>query len=210
MGVSMLLMVRLANKSRFAFATYICAYAGVFIILMQIVNLRVYYGVPPRTLLSSKGIISALAQLRDTSGSDHPTETQLSALDRYHKLGLPYATYEEIAATKYLMLRRQVEPEYYIARVGIYTAAAMQRKLSDVGKSEYVLVPSNFASVWQNDPCLYYLSELREWFFYSGKIVCHKGTLDPLGEISRFLVTNYQPVEQVGSSTILRRVATTE
>ena len=73
MGASMLLMARLANISRPAFAVYTIAYAGVFIVLMQVVNLVVFYGVSPWALLSRDAIAHVAEKLRSATGTERPT-----------------------------------------------------------------------------------------------------------------------------------------
>ena len=135
MGASMLLMVRLANISRPAFAVYTIAYAGVFIVLMQVVNLVVFYHVSPRALLSRHAIAHVAEKLRSHTGTERPDMATLSALDRYPRLGLPFATFGDPAVETYVLSRGKLEPEYYISVVGVYTDAALQRKLQDVGKA---------------------------------------------------------------------------
>ena len=146
MGASMLLMVRLANISRPAFAVYTIAYVGVFIVLMQVVNLVVFYGVSPRALLSRDAIAHVAEKLRSASGTERPDLATLSALDRYPRLGLPFATFGDPAVEAYVLSRGKLEPEYYISVVGVYTEAALERKLKDVGRQEYLLLPRSFES----------------------------------------------------------------
>ena len=52
MGASILTMIGLANISRRGFTVYVFGYAAVFIILLEIINLRVFYGLSPKELLS--------------------------------------------------------------------------------------------------------------------------------------------------------------
>ena len=179
LGASMLLMVRLANISRPAFAVYTIAYASVFIVLMQVVNLVVFYGVSPRALLSRHAITHVGEKLRSATGTELPEMATLSALDRYPRLGLPFATFGDPAVETYVLSRGKLEPEYYISIVGVYTAAALERKLQDVGKQEYLLVPRGYESRWSRDHCDEYLKNLRQWFLYPAKFPCRADPLDP-------------------------------
>ncbi len=212
MGASMLLMIRLANISGRAFALYMMAYASVFIVLMQLVNLLVFYGISPRTLLSRHAVANVGQKLRSGSGTVHPDMATLSALDRYPRLGLPFASLGDPAVETYVLSRGQVEPEYYVSIVGVWSAAALERKLRDVGKAEYLLVPrgfrsfATFAPLPPPNPCAGYLKSLREWFLYPAKLPCRAEPLDPLSSVKSFIVDHYVPVEHVGSWLVLRRI----
>lgn len=208
MGVSLLLMIRLANFSRAAFTAYALAYAGIFIVLMHMVNLQVFYGVPPETLRSSHGLRTAVRSLRSSIRAERPDEAKLAVFDRYPRLGLPFASIEDPAVDKYVITQGKLEPEYYTGIVGVYTAAALERKLRDVGKSEYLLVPSSFATLMTRNPCAEGLHTIQQWFFYSANFACRADPLDPFGEVNKFIVEHYVPVETMGSLVVLRRNAT--
>jgi hypothetical protein len=205
MGASMLLMVRLANVSRLAFAVYTIAYGGVFIVLMQVVNLVVFYGVSPRALLSRDAIVHVAEKLRLATGTERPDMATLSALDRYPRLGLPFATFGDPAVETYVLSRGKLEPEYYMSVVGVYTEAALERKLQDVGKQEYLLVPGGFESRWSRDPCAEYLKSLRKWFLYPAKLLCRADPLDPGTAVNWFIADHYLPLERLGSWWVFRR-----
>ena len=202
MGASMLLMVRLANISRPAFVVYTIAYVGVFIVLMQVVNLVVFYGVSPRALLSRDAIAHIAERLRSASGTERPDMATLSALDRYPRLGLPFATFGDPAVEVYVLSRGKLEPEYYISVVGVYTEDALEHKLRDVGRQEYLLLPRTFES---RDPCADYLKSLRRWFLYPAKLPCRANPLDPGTAVNAFIAQHYIPIERVGSWLIFRR-----
>jgi hypothetical protein len=206
MGASMLLMIWLANVSRGAFVAYAVAYSIVFILLMQVVNLYAFYGVSPRMLLSHGGVARAAQRLRTAAGTSHPNTAILSALDRYPRLGLPLASNGDPAVERYVLSHHQLQPEYYVSIVGIYTAAALQRKLQDVAKMEYLLVPRGWAYRRVRNPCAEYLKDLREWFLYPANLPCRADPLDPESSVRSFIADHYIPVERVGSSLILRRV----
>jgi hypothetical protein len=110
MEASMLLMIRLANISRRLFAAYAIAYAGVFIVLMQVVNLLVFYNISPKTLLSRNAVTNVGQKLRNESGTVHPDMATLSALNRYPRLSLPFATLGDPAAEAYVLSRGQWSP----------------------------------------------------------------------------------------------------
>jgi hypothetical protein len=207
MGASMLLMIRLANASRGAFAAYAIAYASVFIIFMQLVNLQVFYGISPRMLLSSDAVTNVARKLRTATGTAHLDIPTLSRLDHYPRLGLPFASNGDPAVERYVLSRHQLQPEYYISVFGVYSAAALERKLRDVGKAEYLLMPGRFASRPSPDPCVGYLKSLREWFLYPAKLACRAEPLDPLSSVASFIADHYTPVEQVGSWLVLRRTS---
>jgi hypothetical protein len=208
-GASMLLMARLANISRLGFTVYTIAYAGIFIVLMQIVNLIVFYHVSPRALLSRHAIAHVAEKLQSHTGTERPDMATLSALDRYPRLGLPFATFGDPAVETYVLSRGKLEPEYYISVVGVYTDAALQRKLQDVGKAEYLLVPRGFDSSLSRDQCDEYLKSLRQWFLYPAKLPCRADPLDPGKAVNQFIAEHYVPIERVGSWLVLRRISNT-
>jgi len=208
MGASMLLMIQLANGSRSAFAVYVIAYASVFIIFIQLVNLQVFYGMSPRMLLSTDGITMVARKLRTATGTSHPNMAILSVLDRYPRLGLPFASNGDPEVERYVVSRHQLQPEYYVSVVGVYTPAALERKLRDVGAMEYLLVPRGFASrTSQPDPCGGYLKSLQEWFLYPAQLPCRAEPIDPLSSVTSFIADHYVLVEQVGSWLVLRRTS---
>jgi hypothetical protein len=209
MGASMLLMIRLANISRRLFAAYAIAYAGVFIVLMQIVNLVVFYGISPPTLLSREGIANAGQKLRSASGTEHPDMATLSALDGYPRLGLPFASFEDPAVERYVLSRHQLQPDYYVSVVGVYDAAALERKLREVGKADYLLVPRRFESRpgSSRDPCAGFLKRLQEWFLYPANLPCRADPLDAMTALRSFISDHYIPDKQVGSWLVMRRIS---
>jgi hypothetical protein len=209
MGASMLLMIRLANISRRLFAAYAIAYAGVFIVLMQVVNLVVFYGISPPTLLSRHAVTNVGQKLRSASGTEHPDMATLSALDRYPRLGLPFASFGDPAVERYVLSRHQLQPEYYVSVVGVYNAAALERKLREVGKAEYLLVPRRFESRpgSSRDPCAGFLKRLREWFLYPANLPCRADPLDPMTVLRSFISDHYVPDKQVGSWLVMRRIS---
>jgi hypothetical protein len=54
----------------------------------------------------------------------------------YPRLGLPFATCGDPSVETYVLSRGQLQPEYYISIVGVYTAAALEQKLRDVARTE--------------------------------------------------------------------------
>jgi hypothetical protein len=210
MGASMLLMIRLANISRRLFAVYAIAYAVVFIVLMQFVNLIVFYDIPLPTLLSCHAIANVGQKLRSASGTEHPDMGTLSALDRYPRLGLPFASFGDPAVERYVLSRHQLQPDYYVSVVGIYDAADLARKLREVGKAEYLLVPRRFKSRpgSSRDPCAGFLKQLREWFLYPANLPCRADPLDAMTVLRLFISDHYLPDKQIGSWLVMRRIST--
>jgi hypothetical protein len=206
LGASLLLMTGLANKSRRALAAYAVAYAVVFIGMMQVVNLVVFFNVRPRHFLEPVwGVRSVVATvLSDLAPRDL---SYLSALDKYARVGLPYATYGgDNAAEAYLFERRKVAPEFYIGAVGVYTEAEIARKLDDVFRHEYLLVKDGWQRPWTQDPCVSYRNGLWKWFLYPARLECKRLDLDSHGDLNRFIAANYRPIERVGPSLVLQRI----
>jgi hypothetical protein len=176
---------------------------------MQVVNLVVCYHVSPWALLSRHAIAHVAGKLRSHIGTERPDMATLSALDRYPRLGLPFATFGDPAVETYVLSRGKLEPEYYISVVGVYTEAALERKLQDVAKQEYLLVPRGFESRWSHDPCAGYLENLRQWFLYPAKLPCRADLLHPDTVVNWFIADHYVPIERVGSWLVLHRTGST-
>ena len=207
MGASLLLMVRLANTSRRAFAAYSVAYVAISVGMMQMVNLVVFFGVSHRDLMLHP-IRAARMLSHKLRGDLAPQDlSYLTALDKYPQIGLPFATYgRDIAAESYLFDRHKVAPEFYVGLVGVYTEADIARKLGDVGRHEYLLVRQGMEKPRDDDRCRIYLGSLRAWFVYPARLECKRLDLDSQGELTRFLATNYRPVERIGPSLVLRQI----
>jgi hypothetical protein len=202
---SVVLMIRLANVSRGAFVAYAVGYAGVFILFMQLVNLRVFFDVRLHGLLSPRGLPILMRQLWSASGADRPSALTLSALDRYPKLALPFASFGDPEIEEYVTSRGHLTPEYYVGIIGLYTPAALEHKLQDVGGTEYLLVPQRLATPGERNPCQMYREDIRKWFLYPAKFPCRAQPLDPVATVSQFISEHYTPVESIGSWLILRR-----
>lgn len=206
LGASALLMIRLANISRRLFAAYVIAYAAVFIFFLEVVNLLVFYGISPKTLRSAHPLAAVMQKFRSASESKHPDIAMLSKLDHYPALGLPYASFGDPAVEKYVVTHGKLEPEYYVGTVGIYNAEELERKLREVSKAEYLLVPSRLDSRDSpGNPCAGYLKALREWFLYPARLRCRAEPLNPAERLKSLIVNHYKLVEQVGSWRVLRR-----
>jgi hypothetical protein len=108
-----------------------------------------------------------------------------------------------------VLSRNQLQPEYYVSLVGVYNAAALERKLRDVGKAEYLLVPRGFGyrPGSSRDPCAGSLKRLREWFLYPAKLPCRADPLDAGSSINWFIAEHYVPIEKVGSWRVLHRIS---
>lgn len=205
MGASMLLMIRLANVSRRVFAVYAVAYAAVFIVFIETVNLVVFYGVSPKMVLSRHPVAKVAQTFRNASSTSHPDAATLSALDHYSRLGLPFASFGDPAVERYVATRGKLQPEYYVAIVGVYSAAALERKLRDMAKMEYILVPKGLATRGASNPCAGYRKSIRQWFLYPVKLPCRADPLDPTMAVRAFIADHYTPVDWGGSWLVLRR-----
>jgi hypothetical protein len=205
MGVAMLSMIVLANRWRRAFLIYLGTYAFVSIFLMQLVNFRVFYGIRPRSLLAHP-VASIAEALPYTTGTEHPSTATLAALNRYPRLGLPWASFGDPEVERYVISSGKLEPEYYVAIVGVYDAAALNRKLADVGKMEYLLVPTGYVGRSTAGLCSEYLENIRRWFLCPVKLVCRAEPLDPAGSLTSFIADHFVPVERIGSWSVLHRI----
>jgi hypothetical protein len=191
----------LANKSRRAFTAYAVAYAAVFVGFIELVNVLVFYGISHKTLRSPHPIAAVVDHFRTAGDTTHPDMATLSKLDRYPRLGLPYASFGDPAVERYVITRGKLVPEYYVAmRVLILWNAA------DVGKAEYLLVPFHItAENKRSNPCTGYLKSIRSWFLYPAKMPCRADPLDPAASLNSFIVEHYKPVVKIGSWYVLRK-----
>ena len=209
MGASMLLMIQLSRVSRRAFALYATGYAVVFVLFIEAVNLVVFYGISPDTLFSQHPVRNVIRKLQSAKGTSHLDGVTLAALDRFPRIGLPFATFGDPAVERYVMDRGLLQPEYYVSVVGVYSAAALERKLRDLGKMEYVLVPRRLLGQGKSapppDPCAGYRKSLRQWFLLPTHLPCRAQPLDASAAVSSFLASNYTPIEPVSSFVLLRR-----
>jgi hypothetical protein len=206
MGASILAMVGLANISWRGFTVYVLGYAAVFIVLLEIINLRVFYGLSPKELLSWHVLTNLRRVVHSGTGTEHPSPALLAKLNKYPELDLPFATFGDPAFEKYVVLRRQLHPEYYMAVVGVYNEAALQRKLSDLSKAKYLLVPQDLVAESQRDACHDYLVSLRRWFFYPAKLPCRAQPLEPSAAVTSFISKYYVEDERMGHWLVLRRL----
>jgi len=206
MGASILAMVGLANVSWRAFIVYLVGYSAVFIILLEMINLRVFYGLSPRELLSLHAVRHLRDAVRSATGTEHPSPTTLAKLNKYPHLDLPFATFGDPAFEKYVVLNGQLHPEYYMAIVAVYNQAALQRKLSDVQKAKYLLVPQGLVAASGGDPCHDYLVSLRRWFFYPAKLPCRAEPLEPTGAVRSFISKHYVEDERIDHWFVMRRI----
>jgi hypothetical protein len=152
---------------------------------------------------------NVIDKLHSAKGTTHPDGATLSALDRFPRIGLPFASFGDPVVERYVMNRGQLQPEYYVSVVGVYSSPALERKLRDVGNMEYVLVPRRLVSDGKSaprlDPCAEYRKSLRQWFLLPTNLPCLARPLDASAAVTSFLASNYTPVEQVSSFVVLRR-----
>ena len=205
----MLLMILVANISAIAFIAYTTAYVSVFIILMQAINLQVFYHISPQMVISTR-VAAVTQKLRAATGTSHVDKTTLSKLDRYPRLGLPFASFGDPSVEKYVLARGALQPEYYVCILNVGTAADLERKLKDVMEMEYVLVPRGLtlpAATSAQSPCTTYLKSLQEWFLYPAKLRCRAEPLDPMSSVQSLIADHFTPVEKIDSWLVLRRIS---
>ena len=106
-----------------------------------------------------------------------------------------------------MLQQGQLQPEDYIAIIGVYTEDALQRKLRDIKGTEYLLLPSSPVSGTARDACAEYLISLKEWFMYPARLPCVANALDPGASIFNLIESNYLPVEKIGSWLVMRRIS---
>lgn len=205
MGTSLLLMIILSNRSWRNFSIYVTAYAVVLIGLLELINLRVFYGVTPRELLSLH-VVSTLGRAAHRARTGYRASTAtLAKLNKYHQLGMPFGTFGDPTVERYVAVQGLLQPEYYMAVVGVYSQAALERKLADVASEEYVLIPDEFLDRPSQNLCQQYNVSLRRWFFYPARLRCRAEPLDPVETLSRFVRTHYSEVERIDHSVVMRR-----
>lgn len=205
MGATLLLMILLAQHWPRALPLYAAIYFAIFVIWMQLVNLRVFYNVKPQAFLSRRGIADVGRKFLHSSNVEQTPA--LSVLSQYPRIGLPFVTFGDPTIEEYIIRRGQLQPDYYVSVVALYTPAAVQRKLQELAQMEYILVPSGFGVHALHDPCRELLVNLQEWFLFPFSRPCHVQPLDPTGEIDSFVSNHFVAVQNIGSSVLMRRVS---
>ena len=210
MGACMLLMIYLANISWRAFVTYTAAYFVVCVVLMQLVNALVFYGISPQVIFSRNVVPNTIERFRASSNTRKPDLAKLSTLDRFPRIGLPFASFGNPAVERYVLSRGKLDPEYYVAVVGVYNAEGVKRKLRDVSKMEHILIPDNLklntvSSSEPASPCAGYLKSLRQWFLYPAKLPCRAEPLDANAALRSFIADHFTVIDHIDSWLLLRR-----
>jgi hypothetical protein len=208
LGAAMLLLIVLATRSRPGFALYAAAHAFVNVGLAALVLLVQYYGVSPRKMLSRAGLAHVAAQVRG-AGTPPLDAALLSRLDRYPRLGIPFATYGNPRVERHVIARGRLAPEYFMGAVGAYTDAAQARKLRDVARHDHLLVPRGYETHWSRDQCAAYLRELRASTLYPARLRCRAAPLDVDAAVNAFIADHYVPVERIGDWLVLDRARAT-
>ncbi|MCB1120649.1 MAG: hypothetical protein KJT03_03805 [Verrucomicrobiae bacterium] len=207
LGACLLLMVKLSQLSLLRFSIYTASYAIVFIGLAGLVLLTGFSGLNrvevithPQTAL--KNVLINIKQ--DIESRDL---VYLSAFDKYDSIGIPLATWGgDRFAEDYLFERGAVSPEYYVGLIGVYTPSDIDRKLQDIANHDYILAPDWLFDWERNSLCDEHLSSLRYWFLCPINIDCLRTDLDPFLQTSQFIKSNFQKVEQIGSSYVCEKL----
>jgi hypothetical protein len=205
---SAILIVQLGTVSGPGHRLYTAAYGFVFIGLTWVVTGTVFLGLQPRQLISNppraiRNVVEYV--LGQCAHADRP---RLDALKKYRNVGLPLATYgNDNSAEVYLLEQKRVLPEYFVATVGVYTEAELARKLVQVERAEYILVARGLHEEIKYDLCDQHRWTIRHWLLYPARLECRNLDLDTFGAVNRLIATQYDVVETVGRSVVMRRRA---
>jgi hypothetical protein len=200
LGVSLLLFVLMAQRSRRAFALYAAAYAVIVIGGVHVSNARYFYGASLESLRPSN-ISAFLRSPREPLLSD----SELGRLGSYPPLGLPYCSYGVDRRTMaYLWARRHFEPEYYCGIIGVYSEEQLGRKISDTTRHPYLLVRKGWLP--PPDVCRRHLDMISRAFIYQAWLRCKKEGLETDVAVNRAIVDHYRVVEEVGPYVVMKRI----
>jgi hypothetical protein len=200
LGVSLLLFVHAASRSRPAFVIYAITYTAVVIVGSHVSDARVFYDVSFRSVRLRD--LVAFVGRREVE----MTGAQLDRLSAYPPLGLPFCSYGTDRRTMaYLWSRGQIDPEYYCGIIGVYREAQLARKLADTTRHDYLLV----RKAWLEplDPCRRHVAIIRKSFVYDGSLQCRRDALEPDLAVSRAIVTHFRVAEELGPYVVMRRAA---
>lgn len=203
LGVSLLLFIQTAVRSRRAFVMFAVVYTIVTIAGLHLSNARAFYDVSLRSF--SLHDLVAFLQHREVE----VTDDQIHGLSKYPPLGLPFCSYGTDRRTMaYLWARGQIDPEYYCGIIGVYTERQLARKLADTSRHQYLLVRKNWLEPLPEplDPCRRHLVVIRRSFIYPGRLECNHESLEPDQAVSRTVVAQYRVVEELGPYVIMKRV----
>lgn len=209
LGPSLLLLLALARApSRRPVLAFAAVYVVVSVVLFNLVNAINFFGLPPRGLVRDP-VGTARAFVAARQAELEPRDLSfLPGLDKYGRLGVPFATYgADPAIEAYLFERRLLHPEYFIAAVGVYTPDELARKLADVSRFEHLLVSGVFVRPWTSDRGAEKLRRLRRWYLYPARLEHVRDDLDTDGEVVRFIAERFEPVEELGPVVVMRRKA---
>ena len=200
LGVSLLLFVFTANRSRRAFALYAAAYAVVVIGGVHVSNARSFYGASLQSLRPSH----VLAFVR-SRGESPLSDSELSRLANYPPVGLPYCSYGVDRRTMaYLWSHRHFEPEYYCGIIGVYSEEQLARKIADTTRHQYLLVRRDWFA--PPDVCRRHLDMLRRSFIYHAWLRCKSEALETDVAVNHAIREHYRVVDELGPYVIMKRV----
>ena len=212
LGVSMLLFILLAGRPTRAFLAYAAAYAVIAIALLQSNNLRQFYSIPYKEQASLRFLSVLSAEYHKTATpTSKVSAVDYSALEKYTKMGVPFASYEtDRAMEAYLFSHEKIAPEYFVATVGVYTEDDYARKCREEFRNDYLLVRSGTETRWQPPDKSSEVSRLRAALMYPAHLTMKNEPFDPNQEINHILARHYTVAERVGDYAVLRRIDTKE
>jgi hypothetical protein len=203
---STFLMVAMANRSRLAFSIYALAYASVFIGMMGIVNLSVFFGLPRAQIV--KHPFTALKSLRNELRNEvhPPTAGYLAALDKYPRLGLPFASFSgDEPAETYIVEKNKLKPEYYVATVGVYSQPELDHKLRDISQQDLILVPDGSQRAEPYDHGQAYLYSIGQWFLRRPRLKYIHDDIDAYASVAAYIEKHFTQLEKTGSWVVMKR-----
>ena len=199
LGLAMLGFVHLSKAGISQFRLYTVVYLLFFFFGLELINAWVS-GITPDSLVrwtTAKWSGAAKAAVA------------FNPLLKYGELALPYGSYGySKPAQQWLWSHKKVAPEYYMGGMGIYSEAQMTERLRDIGRFPYALIHASFRMLHKqpsHEPCVPDWRYMRKALLYPWRLPCIQPTLDPDGEISRYLETDYRVVEKVDSYLVLKK-----
>jgi hypothetical protein len=180
---AMLVMASLANRSQTLFRASSFAYAAVFIVAFQMINMWVFHVTP-------MSIVAGLLK--------RPKSPDFHALEKYPLLASPFGTSGSSKALQnWLWSHRKVAAEYYLGGMGIYTWAQIQDRLTDLRRFRYAISDPSMRSLsGETDTCAVAQRYLRKALLHFSTLTCQHQAIDPNVVLAQFLESEYHVVEQ--------------
>jgi hypothetical protein len=206
LGTVLLAFIYLSGRgTKTAFRTYTVVYLLIFFVGLEMINVWVFRLTP--------GIVRSWVV--DTwRGRRATTEADLTPLLKFDQLALAYGSYGYNKPTqRWLWSHKKIAPEYYMGGMGIYTQSQMAERILDLGRFRHVLIHESYQNIHEqaiHEPCAADEYYLRKALLYPWRLTCVRFALDPDGQISRYLQTDYHVIETVGEYLVLEKNLTAD